>query len=311
MDFLSPSLPLIKSLQLPWLRAPSLALSALGSEPFLLFLVALLFWGVNRQLGARLGFLLLISFLVNDVLKVGFALPRPYWSGEILPWSNDSGFGLPSGHATAAIVVWPFLALHSQNPRKWLPLALLLTLGISLSRLVLGAHYPADVMAGWLTGALLLGAWFRTHAQLEEWWHRANWNSQVVLALAIVAVYALSHALSLGNLVSKVNSELFAKAANEARSFEEVAARGGALFGLLLGFASAPRFEAQTTIKPLIGRLLIALIGLVAIYVGLKMLVPDEFPFRFARYAFTTFWIVCGAPWVWERIGLAREETRV
>ncbi|RYG55276.1 phosphatase PAP2 family protein, partial [bacterium] len=154
MDLLSPALPFIENLQkirelLPLMKF----LSALGSEQFYLLLLPLIYWGVSRPLGVRLGALLLFSVVVNEIFKVAFAQPRPYWIDAnllISKGSAEASFGFPSGHAQNAILIWPFLALQTKRKGLWMSLAILLAAGISFSRIYLGVHYPTDILGGFL-----------------------------------------------------------------------------------------------------------------------------------------------------------------
>jgi membrane-associated phospholipid phosphatase len=59
---------------------------------------------------------------------------------------------LPSGHASFAMLIsaslWPLLS------RGWRLLAILFVLWVGISRVNVGAHFPADVLASWLTALL-------------------------------------------------------------------------------------------------------------------------------------------------------------
>lgn len=69
-------------------------------------------------------------------------------------------FSFPSGHSTGSMVAYGLLAYVAWQiaPSPWNYIAVAIGVGIILlvgvSRIYLGAHFPSDVVAGWLLGAL-------------------------------------------------------------------------------------------------------------------------------------------------------------
>jgi undecaprenyl-diphosphatase len=98
------------------------------------------------------------GMVVSVLLKDVFQRPRP----EILPhvaYAANSSF--PSGHSMMSAVTYLTLAAllaRSQERRRikayFLLLAALLTFLVGLSRVYLGVHWPTDVLAGWMAGAV-------------------------------------------------------------------------------------------------------------------------------------------------------------
>ena len=100
------------------------------------------------------------ALATNIVLKDLVARPRPFESSALfLDWwrfagaAPEDGFSVPSGHMTAASAAMAALMLAYRNWKT--------VLGGSLVMLVMGAarcylvvHYPTDVLAGLLVGAL-------------------------------------------------------------------------------------------------------------------------------------------------------------
>lgn len=107
---------------------------------------------------------------VMTALKHLFALPRPDLvtaDPAFLPSSVQSlylsiasagGYGFPSGHAVGATVTYGLfaLALEARTRRFRLAVAGAIVVAISLTRLVLGVHYPLDVVAGTVVGSSYL-----------------------------------------------------------------------------------------------------------------------------------------------------------
>jgi membrane-associated phospholipid phosphatase len=103
--------------------------------------------------------LLLLSIGAADLVAVRAVKPavdrsRPCHSLPSVRAPDGCGPGrsFPSAHAAdtaaaATIVGWAAPALS--------PLALALTAIVGISRVYLGAHYPSDVVAGWLVGAVV------------------------------------------------------------------------------------------------------------------------------------------------------------
>ena len=102
-----------------------------------------------------------LSGIAGDLLKEVIARPRPVttYGSEILVLSQSVTPSMPSGHATKSLaLILPFILLvpSSNNLHKAIKVVVVLIAGgVCFSRIVLGAHYVSDVVAG--IGMALIG----------------------------------------------------------------------------------------------------------------------------------------------------------
>lgn len=95
-----------------------------------------------------------LSGIAGDLIKEIFNRPRPLatYGSEILAISQSATPSIPSGHATKCVaLVLPFILLvsSSKNIHKGIKIVIaLIAGGVCLSRIILGAHYLSDVIAG-------------------------------------------------------------------------------------------------------------------------------------------------------------------
>ncbi len=92
------------------------------------------------------------SWIAARMLKDFFQISRPYVTHNLIPLVNEPGYSFPSEHVTvfAALSVATFF-LHKKSGI----LLAIATLCIALSRIVIGAHYPIDVLGGAVLGSLV------------------------------------------------------------------------------------------------------------------------------------------------------------
>ncbi len=139
----------------PWRTRVARALTRAGdtSSWTAAVLVLLVAGGPLAGVGARLAAATLLGTLLSQALKRSLLRPRP--TSAIVGFEalaeNPDRFSFPSGHTTAAFAAAVALA---GAPFGLGPAALVLAVGIGLSRVYLGAHYPLDVAAGVLLGTV-------------------------------------------------------------------------------------------------------------------------------------------------------------
>ncbi|MCB1760090.1 MAG: VTT domain-containing protein [Gammaproteobacteria bacterium] len=153
----------LQSLRSPWGDHLFVSITALADAKSLALLVSMvLAWLLlMRQRRAALYWLVATGFalLAAPLIKLVLRIPRPL----LAPATGDS-FAFPSGHTLWATIAFGFLAVliaRGLDPRwRWLPYSLagMLVSGVALSRLYLGMHWLADVLASialgvaWLAG---------------------------------------------------------------------------------------------------------------------------------------------------------------
>lgn len=147
-----------------WLIGLMQAISWPGGGPprtMIVIILALILWRWRGALaGTTLALAALSSTLVTDWLKLYYLRLRPTLVPHLEKVIANQSF--PSGHTsnvTVAYVLFALLAPPQLRPRLLL-LAALLAFLTGLSRVMLGVHYPSDVLGGWMLGSAfaLLGA---------------------------------------------------------------------------------------------------------------------------------------------------------
>jgi membrane-associated phospholipid phosphatase len=147
----------------PTLDAFFNALSALGGTVGITALTiiafAFLMWRGHAHHAWQLALAVVGGLVINQALKMLFHRTRP----DLWPGAQFAGFSFPSGHATLSLCLFGMFAwlgwqfFRSRAVRTgWTLLMVLLILLVGLSRIYLGAHYPSDVLAGYLSGGLWL-----------------------------------------------------------------------------------------------------------------------------------------------------------
>lgn len=146
-------------------------------HPFVFRLAVLLAAVVLWRRGARYAaawaaVTMLAGTLLGAGLKLLVSRARPQLDD---PVAVASGFSFPSGHALNAALGVCLLGVLLWRPLGRLGRCLLLTAGAllvvltGLDRLLLGVHFPSDVVAGWVVGALVTASsWIAFGPVLRE-----------------------------------------------------------------------------------------------------------------------------------------------
>lgn len=153
----------------PWLVPVTKIFAVMGSwvvlVPVTVGVVAVLYRRGYRWWALWVGLCGMGGWMVSQTVKHLVDRERPTWPD---PFETLTSPSFPSGHSMAGIygyVVFGIVALALLD-RRW-PGVLLIAFGMLMgpSRVLLGVHWPTDVLAGWL----LAGAWISACAAAVLW----------------------------------------------------------------------------------------------------------------------------------------------
>ena len=164
-----------------WLEELARDATALGGVGVLSFITIAVATFLALQRKRRAAVFVVVAILggvvISLILKSGFDRPRP----DLVPHGSivyTASF--PSGHSMMSAIVYLTLStlVARMVPRLWmkvyaLVVAFLLALATGVSRVYLGVHWPTDVLAGWVAGAIwamlcwMLVLWLQDRRQIE------------------------------------------------------------------------------------------------------------------------------------------------
>ena len=158
----------MRPLAVPALLPFWIYLTFFGSFAFLfpawLIFILISIWHRKIRFGLSVAGVAIGGFLSVQILKQIFQRHRP--STPLIPSLIDYSF--PSGHSTSSFIfcaVLIYTLWHSSVSRSLriagISFLMILAFSIGLSRVVLNAHYPTDVTAGFCFGALWSIGWYR------------------------------------------------------------------------------------------------------------------------------------------------------
>jgi membrane-associated phospholipid phosphatase len=282
-----------------------------------------LVWAVDYSLGLRVGVMLLFSSSFNSILKMGFHQPRPYWySAEVenlgQPWT---GFGIPSGHSMTPVSTYGLLA--TEIKRNWAKVLIWVVIFlIGFSRLVLGAHFLQDVLAGWAFGFILLWLFLRYEERVKSWFNTksigARFGTIFGISVGLILVGALIVFLADDYTVPQTWQANAAHPSDEPidpYNLDSLITSAGTLFGLVSGsvwLGSRGGFNDEGEVWKRLTRFLVGFIGVALLWKGLGSVFPREadllsYSLRYLRYSLIGLWISGLAPALFMKFGLAKE----
>lgn len=142
---------LLEKVRYPGLNEAMLLITRLGEETAFLVMALIVFWCVDKRKGYYLMAVGFAGTMLNQFLKLLFRVPRPWVVDPgftILEQAREAaaGYSFPSGHTQMAVGTFGAIACTAR--RKWVRwLCIAIAALVAFSRMYIGVHTPADVLA--------------------------------------------------------------------------------------------------------------------------------------------------------------------
>ena len=186
------------SIRTPWLTEVVKAITFMGNTKTIVTICVLLLvvplvkgkagWQITKKIGVPIGAVAIIGSAINKIFKHTILRPRPDVSLHLI---EQGGWSFPSGHSISGLLLYGFLVWlirryaisidsaeadpagnSCKGCRLFVNLATvvltLLWVGVGLSRIYLGVHYPTDILGGWMLGMAVMMAAIMVIDKMEK-----------------------------------------------------------------------------------------------------------------------------------------------
>ncbi len=278
----------------------------LGSGVVALTIIMILYWCLDKKLGYRLGFAMIVAGMTAQILKLAFRIPRPWvLDPKFKPVKSAvkgaTGYSFPSGHSTQVTATAGGIAgyiLGENNPfknavktkRDRLKVVLISAIIVGLvvfSRMYLGVHTPLDVSVAVIISsivAIITDKLFSRYIEKKD-------NGYIVAVILIIILGIIGAVYDLYMYNHKITTYADSKDAIKM---------AGVAIGLSLGWFVEKKYvnfkEKGIGLKLQIIKVVLGVATTFGLRILLKTIANNLFKGMFAwhmiRYAILVFWVV-------------------
>lgn len=267
----------LQALRTPFITTLMETITMMSETFFIVMIIAVLYWCVNKKKSIRMGWIILLSSTVNASLKMMIRTRRPFELGIVSPLraKTATGYSFPSGHTQAATSFWGAAILILKNRPTFILGGILIGL-TALSRLYLGVHWPIDTLGGVCAGvvSVVVG-----NSLLKE---EEGITAKHLLAVSVFLLICMI--LPVGISIGESAASLWAF-----------------VVGIYLE-QKYINFKEQAIFKVQLYKLLIGLGGLVMMTLALKNVLPEERFLNMIQDILRILWLTAGAPYCFKKL---------
>ncbi|OON95385.1 MAG: hypothetical protein ATN36_08620 [Epulopiscium sp. Nele67-Bin005] len=266
----------LQSVRTPFLNSLMQSITIMAESIFILLIIAIIYWCLDKKIGTKIAWIVIFNGVVNGVIKNIMRMPRPFERGVVLPLRVETAtsYSFPSGHTQTATSFWTSAVLIFKS-KSMLIMAVIMSLLTAFSRVYLGVHWPIDVFAG-----LILGAVWAIIA--DKIFDPYKGFTKIHLILASV-IFGLTIFLPTGQDLANTTS---------------------CLLGLVAGCIIEKKyvqFEEKSPPKQQFIKIFLGVISTGILYAGLQNILPELKICEMIINLIVIIWIVAGVPYLFKK----------
>nr|MBQ4320351.1 phosphatase PAP2 family protein [Clostridia bacterium] len=270
--------------------------SFFGEELFVIGIICLLFWCVDKKLAYRIGMSFFASGMTVQAMKITFRIERPWvLDPNFRPVDSAletaTGYSFPSGHTQSASAMFSSLALTFRS-LPFTVISVVIVVGVALSRMYLGVHTPLDVVTSAVLSVLLSFAVFRLLDKADLNGNKGLPDIAVASVLGIISAAVTVYAFIMLGLHPEAREDIL-----------DCVKSGGAGLGFAVGYyleRHYVKFETKAPIAFQCAKLVIGVAFALIIKEGMKLIGPYA-AVDFIRYLLLTLWAIAVYPLIFDR----------